>query len=150
MPSRTFGIGNPKDAAVCSVLQLPSADNTGTYKTKSAPSKVDGRFLSCKRCDTMNCMRISQPQVALLKREIQDRIPQGRVYVFGSRTNDSKRGGDVDILVVGTKHLSILDRIKVRTAFFRAYGMQKVDIVSVTAEETSAFRDAVLRDAVEI
>ena len=98
----------------------------------------------------MNHMRMSQPQAALLKKEIQARLPQGRVYVFGSRANDAKRGGDIDILVVGDKRLSILDRLKVRTAFYRAYGMQKVDIVSVTSEEPSAFRDAALRDAVEI
>ena len=95
-------------------------------------------------------MRVSQPQAALLKKEIQARLPQGRVYVFGSRAHDTKRGGDIDILVVGSKRLSVLDRLKVRTAFYRAYGMQKVDIVSVTPEESSAFRDAVMRDAVEL
>ena len=98
----------------------------------------------------MGRMRMSQPQAALLKKEIQARLPQGRVYVFGSRANDTKRGGDIDILVVGDKRLSIFDRLKVRTAFYRASGMQKVDSVSVTAEEPSAFRDAVLREAVEI
>jgi len=91
-----------------------------------------------------------QPQAALLKKEIQARIPHGRVYVFGSRADDAKRGGDIDILVVGDRRLSILDRLKVRTAFYRAYGMQKVDIVSVTSEEPSAMRDAVLPDAIEL
>ena len=93
---------------------------------------------------------MSLPQVDLLKREIQARLPHGRVYVFGSRADDAKRGGDIDILVVGDRRLSILDRLKVRTAFYRAYGMQKVDIVSVTSEEPSAMRDAVLPDAIEL
>ena len=95
-------------------------------------------------------MRISQPQAVLLKNEVRARMPQSRVYLFGSRADDSKRGGDIDILVVGPRRLSIMDRIKIRTAFYRAHGMQKVDIASFTPAETSAFRDVALRDAVEL
>lgn len=42
-------------------------------------------------------MRLSQTQKYALENAIKD--VNGEVYLFGSRTDDDKKGGDVDILV---------------------------------------------------
>lgn len=43
-------------------------------------------------------MRLSQPEIAALKTALAG-IPFRRAFLFGSRTDDSARGGDIDILL---------------------------------------------------
>jgi len=95
-------------------------------------------------------MRIGREHISFLKQRIQARLPGAEVRLFGSRADDHKRGGDMDILVVGDTCLSLLDRISLKAEFHRAFGMRKIDIASFSRAEPSAFRDAVSRDAVPL
>ena len=54
----------------------------------------------------------------------------GAVYLFGSRTDDSKRGGDID-LFIETSDTSDLFMKKIRflAKLKRAIGDQKIDVV---------------------
>ena len=95
-------------------------------------------------------MRLSSEQISFLKQHIQARLPSADVRLFGSRVDDAKHGGDIDILVIGDRRLSVLDRVQVKADFHRAFGMRKIDIASFSRAEPSAFRDAVLQDAVSL
>ncbi|PKY10189.1 DNA polymerase III subunit beta [Acidithiobacillus marinus] len=45
-------------------------------------------------------MRLSPEQVAIIRQATAESFgPGARVWLFGSRVDDSKRGGDVDIMV---------------------------------------------------
>lgn len=45
-------------------------------------------------------MRLTHEQIAIIRRTAQEIFgPEARVWLFGSRVDDSKRGGDVDLLV---------------------------------------------------
>ena len=92
-------------------------------------------------------MRLSTDQLSFLKRAIQARVPGAEVLLFGSRVDDSKHGGDIDILVIGKTRMSVLDRIRVKVEFHRTFGIRKIDIASYSHTEPSAFRDAVSREA---
>lgn len=60
-----------------------------------------------------------------------------RLYLFGSRTDDKKKGGDIDLLVIVEKEMknSVVEKkVKIRSAIFDRIPEQKIDI-TVAAEE---------------
>ena len=51
-------------------------------------------------------MRLSKPKTDFLKKTITQYLPDTSVYLFGSRTNDDQKGGDIDILIIGERQLT--------------------------------------------
>ena len=56
-------------------------------------------------------MRLRKDEINLIKEEIKKLI-DGDIYIFGSRLDDTKKGGDIDIFIVPKKDLSIKERVK--------------------------------------
>ena len=53
-----------------------------------------------------------------------------KVYLFGSRVDDSRRGGDIDLLVRTTSaKKGILDRVRMASRIKSLIGDQKIDII---------------------
>ncbi len=54
-----------------------------------------------------------------------------KVYLFGSRTDDSKRGGDIDLLIRTEykEKKGVLARIRMITKLKQLLGDQKIDII---------------------
>jgi predicted nucleotidyltransferase len=73
-------------------------------------------------------MRISQEEITLLKDTLYSLSKEAKLYLFGSRIDDSKKGGDIDLLVI-SKELNYKDIRKLRVEFFKKFGEQKIDIV---------------------
>ena len=57
-------------------------------------------------------MRLKKDEINLIKKEIRKLI-DGDIYIFGSRIDDSKKGGDIDIFIIPKRKLSIKDRVRV-------------------------------------
>lgn len=56
-------------------------------------------------------MRLDPDQSAFIKRTIADHFGGGaRVWLFGSRVDDSRRGGDVDLYVEPEIRVDLFDR----------------------------------------
>ncbi len=54
----------------------------------------------------------------------------GKIYLFGSRVNDSKRGGDIDLyLIPNIKESLQIKKIKFLLKLNMILGEQKIDIV---------------------
>lgn len=73
-------------------------------------------------------MRLTQNEIHLLKEKLTTLSEDAKLYLFGSRVDDSKRGGDIDLLVV-SKKLTKKDLRHLRIAFFKVFGEQKLDIL---------------------
>lgn len=53
-----------------------------------------------------------------------------KVYLFGSRTDDTKRGGDIDLLVrTSEEKKGILARVRMIAALKCFLGDQKIDVI---------------------
>lgn len=53
-----------------------------------------------------------------------------KVYLFGSRTDDTKRGGDIDLLVrTSEEKKGVLARVRMIAALKCFLGDQKIDVV---------------------
>jgi predicted nucleotidyltransferase len=81
-------------------------------------------------------MRLPAEQVAAIRQSALEVFGEGtEVRPFGSRADDSKRGGDIDLLVV-PRPLGAEDRqlrkIRLLTQLERRLGGRKVDVVLET------------------
>ena len=92
-------------------------------------------------------MRLSKPEITLLKETLKTLSSEAKLYLFGSRVDDSKRGGDIDLLVVSEK-LKKRDLRILRIRFYEKFGEQKMDIVLDDGNFTNIFHKIVLKKAV--
>ena len=73
-------------------------------------------------------MRLSKDEISLLKNKLYELSIEAKLYLFGSRLDDTKRGGDIDLLVVSNT-ITNRDLRLIRLSFFEKFGEQKIDIV---------------------
>lgn len=77
-------------------------------------------------------MRLSEYQKRVIKEEASNSFGEEvAVYLFGSRVDDSKRGGDIDLFLEKFDgYLTQLDCMRFNTALQMRLGEQKIDIIS--------------------
>ena len=85
-------------------------------------------------------MRISNAQLSLLKENIRRFLPDAKIYLFGSRADSKKRGGDIDILIVGERILSLQEKRDIKISFYKKFGEQKIDLVSFETKDPAPFK----------
>jgi predicted nucleotidyltransferase len=77
-------------------------------------------------------MRLTTQQINLIKTQSTTILgEQARVYLFGSRVDDTKKGGDIDLFVeldAVTENM-VAKILQLNGALQMALGMQKIDIV---------------------
>ncbi len=73
-------------------------------------------------------MRITPFERETIKRAILKLDKEAGIFLFGSRVDDEKKGGDIDILVISGK-LNSADVIDIKTDIFTYMEDQKIDII---------------------
>ncbi len=59
-----------------------------------------------------------------------------RVYLFGSRVDDSKRGGDIDLFIeCDREHNSFHNKVEFTSSLYQDIGEQRIDVVLKTIDE---------------
>ena len=94
-------------------------------------------------------MRLSPQETAVLKEKLAAIAPEAELYLFGSRTDDAARGGDIDLLVVDDQ-LRPRDLRPLRVAFYAEFGEQKMDIVLSKRKPDDPFVQMILPQAVRL
>jgi len=82
-------------------------------------------------------MRINQRDKDAIISAVKSKDPEAEIWLFGSRTDDSKRGGDIDIAILSSQ-IGRLDRMQIRRTICNTLGEQKIDII-VSAHGEDAF-----------
>ena len=86
-------------------------------------------------------MRLDKEELAALKKATKN--INGKVFLFGSRTDDGKLGGDIDILVLSDEDPFLLSR-RIAVDFFMECE-EKIDVVVMNpnslTKEQQAFLD---------
>ncbi len=59
-------------------------------------------------------MRLTQKEIEIIKNTINRYIKDSKIYLFGSRLDDNKKGGDIDIFIISQENSYEL-KIKIRS-----------------------------------
>lgn len=74
-------------------------------------------------------MRVKNWEISIIKSTLLENISDAKILLFGSRTDDSKKGGDIDLLVQTQKHISLKDELKI-LALMELRGIErKIDLI---------------------
>ncbi|MBU0700764.1 nucleotidyltransferase domain-containing protein [bacterium] len=95
-------------------------------------------------------MRMLHEQVDILKKEITAILPDAIVYLFGSRVDDNKKGGDIDIMILSNRKINWKEKAIIRWHYFGKFGEQKLDIISFTFKEETIFKQIVLQEGIRL
>ena len=75
-------------------------------------------------------MRLSPNYQEIIKKYFVEFFGNGEIYLFGSRVDDSKKGGDIDLYFVLKNHSNLFEKkIKFLSRVKRELGEQKIDVV---------------------
>ncbi len=73
-------------------------------------------------------MRLPAEHIKHIKAVVYQCDPKAIIYLFGSRVDDQKRGGDIDLLVF-SQTLTRREAAKIRLDLYDHLGEQKIDLV---------------------
>ena len=75
-------------------------------------------------------MRLTPRYIEVIKKYFKQFFQNCEIYLFGSRVDDSKKGGDIDLYFVLQEHSNLFEKkIKFLSRVKRELGEQKIDIV---------------------
>ena len=75
-------------------------------------------------------MRLTQKQIIQIHESVNRNIgKQVGIYLFGSRLDDQKRGGDIDLLIESEEPLSLISKAKIKMEL-EPLMMAPVDIIN--------------------
>ena len=96
-------------------------------------------------------MRLTRFEQKEIKKAFLEIFEEGKVYLFGSRVDDTQRGGDIDLYLCPVKEFQ--DMRKKKTDFLvkldLAIGEQKIDLV-VAKDKNRTIEQVALRDGIEL
>lgn len=74
-------------------------------------------------------MRLDEFEQETIKTTFKEVFDDGDIYLFGSRVDDSKKGGDIDLYIKTTQENLQRKKIEFLVELKRKIGEQKIDIV---------------------
>lgn len=74
-------------------------------------------------------MRLSQKYIDIIKSTIADRVENATIFLFGSRVDDSKKGGDIDLFVQTTQPLTLKEELEILARLEMNGIRRKIDLI---------------------
>ena len=92
-------------------------------------------------------MRLSKVEINNLKTSVFSFDKEAKLYLFGSRTDDQKRGGDIDLLII-SKNINREEVRKIKLNFYDEFGEQKIDILQEDGKLDEPFKKLIFTKAI--
>ncbi|HHH73098.1 MAG TPA: nucleotidyltransferase domain-containing protein [Sulfuricurvum sp.] len=75
-------------------------------------------------------MRLSKEEIEAIRRSFSETFQNGVLYLFGSRVDDARKGGDIDLYIVPESHSDLaVKKIAFLVNLKKRIGEQKIDVV---------------------
>ena len=94
-------------------------------------------------------MRISEIEKTTIVNAILEKDKNAQIFLFGSRTDDFKKGGDIDILVQSDE-IGLLEIVKIKSTIFKNIPEQKIDLLISKSNETNHFVDFISNQLISL
>ncbi|MBU0967466.1 MAG: nucleotidyltransferase domain-containing protein [Proteobacteria bacterium] len=73
-------------------------------------------------------MRLRNLEKESIIKAVKSFDPDSRIYLFGSRVDDNRKGGDIDLLII-TDKISLDAKLAIKRMIFQEVEEQKIDII---------------------
>lgn len=93
-------------------------------------------------------MRLKKGEIQAIKAVVRRFDERVSVYLLGSRVDDSKNGGDIDLLVISGK-IGLKEKLKIKANLCTLIGDQKIDLVAAERLDTP-FLESVFEESVRL
>lgn len=96
-------------------------------------------------------MRLTDYEHEAIKRAFIETFEDGKIYLFGSRVDDTKRGGDIDLYLCPSKKFDD-ERIRRRSFLIKLdeyIGEQKIDAI-IAKDETRLIEKEAKRTGIQL
>lgn len=94
-------------------------------------------------------MRLSQHEVESIKKRVYAEDSKAEIYLYGSRVDDEKKGGDIDLLFI-SQSLEFEAKSRILWGLYEDIGEQKIDIVVAKSKEETPFVEYVFSGAIRL
>ncbi|MCP4177769.1 MAG: nucleotidyltransferase domain-containing protein [bacterium] len=92
-------------------------------------------------------MRLSKKQINAIKDSVYELDLNAGIYLYGSRVDNTKAGGDIDLLIISNQLSELKDKSKIRWKIYEKLGEQKIDILLSPKKIVNNFIKTVLEKA---
>jgi len=92
-------------------------------------------------------MRLLKEERKAISEAVAKFDSEAKVYLFGSRVDDTKRGGDIDVLVISDK-IDKHSLFLIEEEIFKKIEEQKIDFVLSGGGRKNPFAELILRKGV--
>ncbi len=93
-------------------------------------------------------MRLTSFQQHSIRESVERFLPGAKVLLYGSRVDDTKRGGDIDLLVLTNNPFEQSVKYKILASLYRQIGERKIDLSIENPDRQSDFAQLVIGDAI--
>jgi len=93
-------------------------------------------------------MRLTNQEADIIKNTIKGFDPKAEVFLFGSRIDDSLKGGDIDILIF-SESMNLRSKLQLKSSLFEKMEEQKIDII-IEKIRSKPFIMYVLQKAIQL
>ncbi len=94
-------------------------------------------------------MRLTTAEITPIKKAFAETFEGGKIYLFGSRVDDTKRGGDIDLYLCPEKEFDDMRKRKIRflVKLDEYPGEQKIDVL-IAQDKNRLIEETAIRDGV--
>ncbi len=93
-------------------------------------------------------MRLANEEQSAISNAIHQVDAGASIYLFGSRTDDTAKGGDIDILVL-SKKIDLMAKLEILAQLHQELGDRKIDI-AIYPDATRPFPRMVMQEAIRL
>jgi len=95
-------------------------------------------------------MRLSEYEKKAIKEAFKKVFKNGKIYLFGSRVDDTKKGGDIDLYLIANKNENIKEKkVKFLLKLYEQIGEQKIDVV-IAKDKNRLIEQEALKNGIEL
>lgn len=77
-------------------------------------------------------MRLSENHRQIIISTVKEKLGTDRIFLFGSRADDGKKGGDIDLFVRSSREISLQEKLETLAQLEKKGILRKVDLIIET------------------